>query len=159
MYLFHPVVFLALAILALRGRRWAYAAWVFLALLFFPARVGFRIEPRSCELALDVPLALYSLTNYKHVIMFAWFFVVSRAQFRSGVAAPLLWAALATMAMGVAVEAGEGVTGRGHCRLRDLVPDAAGALLGAAIVELWARLRGGRKATAGHDVQSRETHP
>jgi hypothetical protein len=38
-------VFLVLGILALRGIRWAYAAYVLLGLLYFPARVGFRLNP------------------------------------------------------------------------------------------------------------------
>jgi hypothetical protein len=48
-----------------------------------------------------------------------------------------VWAGLATLAMGALVEIGEGVSGRDTCRLRDLVPDSAGALLGAAIVFVW----------------------
>lgn len=36
--------------------------------------------------------------------------------------------------MGALVEISQGVTGKGHCRLRDLIPDAVGALLGSVIV-------------------------
>src|SRR5213594_429544 len=32
------------------------------------------------------------------------------------------------------------MTGRGHCRLRDLVPDAAGALGAALLLAVWSRL-------------------
>jgi hypothetical protein len=142
MFLLSALVFLVLGALALRGARWAYASFVVLGLLFFPARVGFRLEPRACELALDLPLAFLSLRNHEHIVLFAAFFVMTRAQFRSAGVFPWLWAALATMAMGVAVEIAEGVTGKGHCRLRDLVPDGAGALLGTAIVLLWRRIRG-----------------
>jgi len=39
------------------------------------------------------------------------------------------------------VEVAEGMTGRGHCRLRDLVPDAAGALGASLLLALWSRLR------------------
>ena len=39
--------------------------------------------------------------------------------------------------MGLFVELAEGISGEGHCRMRDLVPDAAGALLGAVYVLLW----------------------
>jgi hypothetical protein len=140
MFVFHPLVFLILALLAFRSR-WVYGVYVFLALLFFPARVGFHLHPQACELALDVPLALFSLTNWKHIVMLAWFFIVSRAQFRSNPTMALLWAAAATMSMGVVVEVGEGLAGRGHCRLRDLAPDAAGALLGDVLVTLWSRFR------------------
>jgi hypothetical protein len=39
--------------------------------------------------------------------------------------------------MGALVEVAEGLSGRGHCRFRDLIPDSAGALLGATAVLLW----------------------
>ena len=42
---------------------------------------------------------------------------------------------------GIYVEVAEGITGRGHCRLRDLVPDAAGALLGALVLVSMRKLR------------------
>jgi VanZ family protein len=53
----------------------------------------------------------------------------------------LLIAAVAVLAMGVYVEVAEGVTGMGHCRLRDLVPDAAGALVGAVAWVVFRKLR------------------
>jgi hypothetical protein len=55
--------FLVLGILSLRGVRWAYVTFVLLGLLYFPASVGFRLNPRPCELIPDVPLAVHSLTN------------------------------------------------------------------------------------------------
>jgi hypothetical protein len=51
------------------------------------------------------------------------------------------WAGVACIIMGLLVELAEGFSGKGHCRMRDLVPDSAGILLGAAIVLLWKRLR------------------
>ncbi len=54
--------------------------------------------------------------------------------------ADFAWAALATIAMGALVEVGQGVSGKGHCRLRDLIPDAAGVLLGSVLVLLWKRI-------------------
>jgi hypothetical protein len=145
MYVVFSFVCFALAIVAMLGKRWAYVAFVVLGLLYFPASVGFHFHPRACELALDVPLALFSLSNYAHIRMFGWFSLVSYGQFRSSGKLAIYWAALATMAMGAAVEAAEGLTGRGHCRLRDLVPDAAGALLGAFIAMLWSKVRRRRK--------------
>src|SRR5258705_13154761 len=57
--------------------------------------------------------------------------------------ARVVWALLATLLVGVLVEIAEGMTmtGRGHCRLRDLVPDAAGALGAALLLAVWSRLR------------------
>jgi hypothetical protein len=56
-----------------------------------------------------------------------------------------MWAFLAVIVMGALVEIAEGVSGSGHCRSRDLIPDAAGGLLGAVIVLLWNKLRGRRQ--------------
>ena len=133
--------FLVLAVLSLRGMRWAYIAFVLLGLLYFPARVGFRLDPQPCELALNIPLAIHSLTNYGHIVRFALFFVMTWAQFRGRGWSVFTWTLLATMAMGVLVELAEGVSGRGHCRLRDLIPDAVGALLGQVIVFVWNSVR------------------
>jgi VanZ family protein len=88
-----------------------------------------------------VPLAVFSLTNYAHIALFALFFFMTSAQLRMETWSTFAWAGLATLAMSVLVEAAEGITGTGHCRVRDLVPDSAGALLGAATLFLWNRVR------------------
>jgi len=139
-------VFVVLAALAFRPTRWAYFTFVALGVLFFPARVGFHFHPRPCECALNVPLALFSLTNYGHLVRFTIFFLMTSAQMRGALLrTQLLLATGAVMAMGIYVELAEGFTGEGHCRLRDLVPDLAGAMVGAVILTLWTlgqRLRG-----------------
>jgi hypothetical protein len=137
MWLLVFLVFLVLGVLSLRGVRWAYVTFVLLGLFFFPARVGFRFEPQSCELAFNIPLAIFSLTNYRHIVLFAIFFLITSAQLRMSNWSAFALAALTGIGMGVLVELGEGITGKGHCRLRDLVPDAAGILLGALIVLVW----------------------
>ena len=133
--------FLLLAVLSLLGKRWAYVAFVLLGLLYFPAQVGFRLDPHPCELAFNCSLAVFSLTNYAHIVLFALFFVMTRAQLRVRGWSRFAWAALATIVMGVLVEVAEGVTRKGHCRVRDLVPDGAGALLGQGLVFLWHGVR------------------
>ena len=135
------LVFLVLGVLSLRGVRWAYITYVVLGLLFFPARVGFRLDPHPCELAFNIPLALFSLTNYGHIVLFALFFVMTSAQFRMNKWSAFALAAVTGIGMGVMVELLEGITGKGHCRVRDLVPDTAGILLGAVIVLVWNRVR------------------
>ena len=130
----------ALGVLALRGVRWAYAAFAALGLLYFPAKVGFSLEPRPCQLAFGIPLALHSLTNFGHVVLFALFFVMTSAQFRRWGRAAFAWSAAATVLMGALVEAAQGLTGEGNCRLRDLIPDASGVLLGAGVVLLLKRV-------------------
>lgn len=141
MRLIGAFVFLVLAVMSLRRMRWAYVAFVLLGLFYFPAKVGFQFSPRACEFALDLPLAMFSLTNYAHIVLFALFFVMTSAQVRGAGWSTLLWAGVITLAMGLMVELAEGVTGSGHCRLRDLVPDTAGAVLGAAIVAVWWHVR------------------
>jgi len=136
--LLYPV-FLVLGILSLRGVRWAYITFVLLGLLYFPISVGFRLKPRPCELAPNVPLAIYSLTNYAHIVLFVLFFLMTSAQFRMSHWSKFAWAALASVTMGILVELAEGISGNGHCRLRDLIPDAAGIVLGSGIVYLWNR--------------------
>lgn len=131
---------LVLGLLALRGVRWAYVAFVALGLLYFPAKVGFRVDPRPCQLAFDIPLALHSLTNYAHVVLFALLFVMTSAQFRRSNRAAFAWSAAATIVMGALVELAQGVTGEGNCRLRDMIPDTAGVLVGFIIVLLLKRM-------------------
>lgn len=133
--------FLVLGILSLRGLRWAYITFVLLGLLYFPASVGFRLNPQPCELAFNIPLAVYSLTNYSHIVLFALFFLMTSAQLRMSNWSAFAWAAMAGIIMGVLVELAEGITGNGHCRSRDMIPNAVGILLGSVIVLLWNRIR------------------
>ena len=98
--------------------------------------VGFRFNPQPCELTPTLSLAIFSLTNYAHIVLFAFCFVITSAQFQEFNWSAFAWAALLTIVMGGLVEAAQGVTGKGHCRLRDLIPDTAGALLGSVIVPL-----------------------
>jgi hypothetical protein len=134
-------VFLALAVLSLRGVRRAYVTFVLLGLFYFPASVGFRFDPQPCELTFGISPAVHSLTNYAHIVLFTLFFLMTSAQLRMTDWAAFGWAALAALAMGGLVELAQGLTGKGHCRLRDLIPDTAGILLGSVIVLLWNRIR------------------
>ncbi|MEK6337050.1 MAG: hypothetical protein AABM67_19175 [Acidobacteriota bacterium] len=140
-------VFLALGILSMRGKRWAYITYIVLGLFYFPASVGFRLNPQPCEGIPNLPLAVYSLGNYGHIVLFVWFFLMTSAQFRMSRWSGYAWAAVACMAMGILVELAEGISGVHHCRLRDLIPDSAGILLGAGIVFLWNRMRGRPRVT------------
>jgi hypothetical protein len=143
-FLVFYVLFL-LGVISLRVLRWAYVTLLVLGLLYFPASVGFRLDPHPCELTFGVALAVHSLTNYPHVVLFASFFLMTflmtNAQFRISDWRAFAWTGAATIVMGALVEIAEGVSGKGHCRLRDLIPDAAGALLGAAVVLVWGGVR------------------
>src|SRR5215813_6564832 len=94
----------ALGILSLCGVRRAYIAFVLLGLFYFPMRVGFHLNPHPCELRFGLALALHSLTNYPHIMMFTLFFVMSSAQFPKFNRSTFLWAFLATIVMGALVE-------------------------------------------------------
>jgi hypothetical protein len=135
------LAFVILAVLSLRGVRWAYVTFIVLGLAYFPVRAGFDLDPRACQLAFSGALAVYSLTNVAHIVLFAIFFLMSAAQFADFDRAALARAALLTLAMGALVELAEGVSGRGNCRLRDLVPDSAGVALGATTLALWRAVR------------------
>jgi hypothetical protein len=103
-------------------------------------RVGFRFDPQPCEIVTSARYVLSSITNYGHIGRFAVFFAMSVAQAGHGLrptARGFAFAAIAGVTMGVLVELAEGVTGRGNCRLRDLIPDSAGMALGALAVTAW----------------------
>ncbi len=134
-----------LALIALRGKRWAYLAFVLLGLLYFPAQTHFRVHAPKCEqllptLQLLVPL----LHNYAYIALFAGFYWMSWVQFGRSDARGI-WALVATLLVAALVEIAEGMTGGGrgqvHCRVRDLVPDAAGAVGAALLLAIWSRLR------------------
>src|SRR6266852_7025176 len=113
-----------LALIALRGKRWAYVTFVLLGLLYFPAQTHFRVHGLKCEqllptLHLLVPL----LHNYASIALFAGFYWLSWVQFGRSDARGI-WALVATLLVGALVEIAEGMTTRGQCRVRDLVPGA-----------------------------------
>lgn len=137
MWPFIVVGFVILGVAAARGVRVAYVGFVALGIFFMLARTGFQFTPQPCELKLSIPLALHSLTNYNHIVLFAGFFIMTRAQFRRDDPYRLLKAAVVALAMGTVIELEQALVGKGHCRLRDLIPDTAGMGVGAAIMALW----------------------
>lgn len=130
------------AALSLRISRWTYAVVMPLSLLYFPMKAGWRVRTVECEWTFDFRLAVYSLRNFLHMIMFAVFFMLTVAQFFRSRRA-MVFSFAVCFVMGLLVEIAEGMTGIHHCRMRDLIPDMAGALLGAVIVVLgramWSR--------------------
>jgi VanZ like family len=131
----------ALGILAARGARWAYITFVVAGILYFPASVGFHLHPHPCEDLPNLALAIYSLGNWPHMVLFVSFFIMTSAQFNMSGWSGFVWAAAACLVMGILVELAQRVSGAHHCRTRDLIPDTAGIMIGAAIVFLWNRLR------------------
>ena len=70
----------------------------------------------------------------------------------------LLVASGAVLAMGIYVELAEGLTGQGHCRLRDLVPDLAGAVVGAVLLMLWKLIQKHRGSTGNASPKAPHLH-
>ena len=134
-----------LALIALRGKRWAYFAFVVLGLLYYPAQTHFRVHAPKCELLLPtLHLFVPLLHNYAYIALFAGFYWLSWVQFGRSDARGV-WALVATLLVAALVEIAEGMTGGGrgqvHCRVRELVPDAAGAVGAALLLAIWSRLR------------------
>jgi hypothetical protein len=138
-----------LGILSLLGKRWAYLSFVVLGLAWIPARTAFRLRAPDCETVVTLANSAFSLTNYKHIVMFGLFFLMTAAQFKRRSAATMLSAIAATTVMGLLIELEEGATGTGHCRLRDLVPDTAGAIVGLALLFTFLK---SRAALASHSL-------
>ena len=128
-------VFTALAVASMFKVRFAYISFVVLGVLWMPARAGFRFAPRDCETAMSLVLALHSMTNYRHIVLFAIFAVMTLAQFRSDDGWRFVKVAVLALGMTIAVEGEQGLLGVGHCRVRDVVPNAAGSLVGSCLIE------------------------
>jgi VanZ family protein len=125
---------------ALRASRWTYSIVFPLSLLYFPLKAG-GVRPVECEWTFSASLAVYSLLNIQHTVGFAILFMLSVAQLPN-LKHAMAWSFLACFAMGLLVEFAEGATGIHHCRMRDLIPDMAGACIGAVAVLIVRRARG-----------------
>jgi VanZ family protein len=123
---------------ALRASRWTYSILFPLSLLYFPLKAG-GVRPVQCEWTFNAALAVHSLANLQHLVGFTIFFMLSVAQLPNARHA-IAWSFLACFVMGFLVEIAEGATGIHHCRMRDLIPDMAGACLGAIAVLIVRRL-------------------
>ena len=149
MKLFCFFVFFVLAILAVRGARWAYVVFVVFGLLYFPASMGFRVEPRACDPAVDLPLAIQSLSNYGHIVLNFLFFLMTTRQFRASGWRSWGWAFALTTPMGKAAEIAEGLSGHHRCKASDLIPNFIGTLLGLMVVVLASATLGRRRGGNG----------
>src|SRR3954468_4609526 len=133
-----------LGVLAYQGKRWAFIALIALAIASFPVRSNFSFLYRPCEVGFDWSLAVYSLLNFNNVILFFAFFLMAAAQLPMQRPRHFVVAIAMTVAMGVIVEVSETMWGRGNCRVRDLIPDGLGALIGAGVVIVQSRTHGSR---------------
>src|SRR5439155_1148347 len=98
-----------LALIPLRGKRWAYFAFVVLGLLYFPAQTHFRVHVPKCEQILPtIQVLVLSLHNYAYIALFAGFYWMSWVQFRRSDARGI-WALVATLLVAALVEIAEGM--------------------------------------------------
>ena len=115
-------------------RRWAYGAYMLVAIARIPARTGFRLDGRRCDLRLSLENAQLSLTKVPHIVLFGVFSLITVVQFDRLDRRALVWSLLATLALGTLVELEEGATRTGNCRLTDVLPDVVGALIAMTLV-------------------------
>ncbi len=117
-------------------RRWAYGFYMLVAIARIPARTGFHLRTPACDTSPNLRNIGLSLTKLPHVVLFGIFFLVTAAQFDRLDRRSMAWSLVATATLGFLVELEEGATATGNCRLTDVLPDIAGALLaiGAIVV-------------------------
>src|SRR3954465_7512481 len=96
--------FAVLGVLAYQGKRLAFGAFIALAMAYFPIRSNFYFAYRPCEVAFDWPLAVYSLQDCNHIILFFAFFLIAAAQLPMSRPRHFVAAIAMTLAMGVIVE-------------------------------------------------------
>ncbi|HVE71724.1 MAG TPA: hypothetical protein VNI54_10175 [Thermoanaerobaculia bacterium] len=121
--------------IALWVSRALYALFILYSLLYFPMMSGFRLSAPRCEWTFGPALGVHSLTNYRHIVLLCLFFLLTYAQL-PGVRHRMAWSFAICMVMGLLAELGQGVSGHGHCRMRDLIPDAVGTAAGTVLVLL-----------------------
>lgn len=115
-------------------RRWGYAVWLLASLTRIPARAGFRLSSPACDARLTLHNAALSMTKVPHMVLFGLFFLVTLVMFDRVNPRSLGWSLVATLAVGLLVELEEGATRTGNCRLTDVLPDLAGALVALLLV-------------------------
>ena len=126
-------------------RRWAYGAYMLVAIARIPARTGFRLNGRRCDLRLSLENAQLSLTKVPHIVLFGVFFLITVVQFDRVDRRAFVWSLLATFALGTLVELEEGATRTGNCRLTDVFPDVVGALIAMILVVATVAIRDRRR--------------
>src|SRR6266566_2749681 len=90
-----------LALIALRGKRWAYFGFVVLGLLYYPAQTHFRVHAPKCELLLPtLHLIVPLLHNYAYIALFAGFYWISWVQFGRSDARGV-WALVAALLLAI----------------------------------------------------------
>jgi VanZ family protein len=122
-------------------RRWIYGAWMVLAVTRIPARTGFRLTAPTCDTALTLENLALSLTKVPHIVLFGAFFLITLIQFDRVDRRSLAWSVAATAGISLVIEIEQGATRTGNCRMTDVAPNLAGALIVAVLVAAAVALR------------------
>ena len=146
------LVMLALFALALLRKRWAYVAFMVLAVLGIPLRAGFDFERPVCQLTPTRAQVVESFGNTPHVIIFAVLFLITALQFRGSLRRRLGGTTLITLGFGLLLELEQTLTRTGNCDLQDLVPNAVGMLIGGVVIAMGCWIVGTRRGSVGRDV-------
>jgi len=139
------IVLFVLAFLRHRGRAWDYAfhgtylIFLVYAVLAIPSRTGFQLAWPACEMVPTVEGAIQALAKVPHILLFGVFFVTTAGQFPKNWRYRFPIAMLVTVLFGLVIEIEEGATVTGNCRMRDLLPDTLGGLLGIGVIMIWER--------------------
>ena len=115
-------------------RRWAYGAYMAVGVFAIPARTRFHFRPLRCDARLTEANVTAALSKGPHVILFAFFFLLTAAQFDTIDRRSLSWSFAATVGLGFLVEIEEGLTRTGNCRYTDVLPDIVGGLIVMALL-------------------------
>lgn len=137
-----------LARVAVVAKALGIRAYMLIAIARIPARTGFPLDGRRCDLRLSLENAQLSLTKLPHIVLFGLFFLITVVQFDRLDRRAFAWSLLATFALGTLVELEEGATRTGNCRLTDLLPDGVGALMAMMLVVATLAIRDRRRHPA-----------
>ena len=122
-------------------RRWAYGTYMIFGIMAIPARTHFHFRPLGCDARLTAANVNAALSKRPHILLFAFFFLLTAAQFDQISRRSLAWSLLATVALGFLIEVEEGLTRTGNCRYTDVLPDLFGGLIVMALLMIVAMLR------------------
>jgi VanZ family protein len=124
------------------GVRRSWSLWVTFLLagaLFLPAREGLAVAWAGCDLDLSATLLATAALNVPHLFLFGVLTAIAlRVRRPGGRPLPVTAIVLLVVAFGALLELEQGLFATGHCRARDLLPDALGLVVvlgGHALVQ------------------------
>jgi glycopeptide antibiotics resistance protein len=105
------------------------------ALAAAPVSAGFTLKALSCDFG-PSPDWLATIVNVRHLVSFGVLATLAFIVFRDQ---PVWVPILFMVAVTVGVEIEQGIFASGHCRARDLIPDALAIVIGWALAKVTPR--------------------